>query len=145
MPHISATCPATLASSARNRICNMTDQPIIETFEIVEWKDFPNAPGVQYVDVEGSISSPGPFLARVRFPGGIDTPPHRHAAPFIDRNTVISGTLFVGIGETFDKSKGIAVPPGGVVAIPPGVAHFAWSDEETVVHVHGEGPWLPTA
>jgi hypothetical protein len=55
MFHISATCPATLASSARNRICDMTDQPIIETFESVEWKDFPNAPGVQYVDVEGSI------------------------------------------------------------------------------------------
>lgn len=91
----------------------MTDQPIIETFESVEWKDFPNAPGVQYVDVEGSISSPGPFLARVRFPGGIDTPPHRHEAPFIDRNTVISGTLFVGIGETFDKTKGIAVPRAG--------------------------------
>jgi quercetin dioxygenase-like cupin family protein len=91
------------------------------------------------------IFSSGPFLARVRFPGGIDTPPHRHEAPFIDRNTVISGTLFVGFSETFDKSKGIAVPPGGVVAIPPGVAHFAWSEEETVVHVHGEGPWLPTA
>lgn len=123
----------------------MSDQIIIETFETVEWKDFPNAPGAQYVDVEGSISSAGPFLARVRFPGGTDTPPHAHKAPFIDRNTVISGTLYVGIGETFDKSKGVAVPPGGVVAIPPGVPHFAWSKDETVVHVHGDGPWVAAA
>jgi len=123
----------------------MSDQIIIETFETVEWKDFPNAPGVQYVDVEGSISSAGPFLARVRFPGGTDTPPHAHKAPFIDRNTVISGTLYVGIGETFDKSKGVAVPPGGVVAISSGVPHFAWSEDETVVHVHGDGPWVAAA
>jgi quercetin dioxygenase-like cupin family protein len=123
----------------------MVDQLIIETFETVEWKEFPGAPGVQYVDVEGTIFSPGPFLARVRFPGGIDTPPHKHQAPFIDRDTVISGTLYVGIGETFDRAKGIAVPPGGVVAIPPGVPHFAWSEEDTVVHVHGEGPWISGA
>lgn len=121
----------------------MRDGIIIETFESVVWKDFPNAPGVQYVDVEGSITSAGPFLVRVRFPGGTDTVPHAHNAPFVDRNTVISGTLWVGIGETFDRSKGVAVPPGGVVAIPPGVPHFAWADEDTVVHVHGEGPWLP--
>lgn len=121
----------------------MPDGVIIETFETVVWKDFPNAPGVQYVDVEGSITSAGPFLARVRFPGGTDTMPHAHNTPFVDRNTVISGTLWVGIGETFDRSKGVAVPPGGVVAIPPGVPHFAWADEDTAVHVHGEGPWLP--
>jgi hypothetical protein len=56
---------------------------------------------------------------------------------------VISGTLFIGIGDTFDKSKGVAVPPGGVVAIPPGVSHYSWSEEDVVVHVHGEGPWIP--
>lgn len=75
----------------------------------------------------------------------METPPHAHKAPFIDRNTVISGTLHVGIGDTFDRSKGVAVPAGGVVAIPPGMPHFAWSDEETVVHVHGEGPWISNA
>lgn len=68
------------------------DGVIIETFKSVVWKDFPNAPGVQYIDVEGSITKAGPFLARVRFPGGTDTVPHAHNAPFVDRNTVISGT-----------------------------------------------------
>jgi hypothetical protein len=47
--------------------------------------------------------------------------------------------------QRVSRMRGFAVPPGGVVAIPPGVAHFAWSEEETVVHVHGEGPWLPPA
>lgn len=103
------------------------------------------AKGIMYAMSRAVSSPPGPFLARVRFGAGMETPPHAHKAPFIDRNTVISGTLHVGIGDTFDRSKGIAVPAGGVVAIPPGMPHFAWSDEETVVHVHGEGPWISDA
>lgn len=117
-------------------------KPIIETFETIYWKDFPGAPGVQYVDVEGDIFSPGPFLARVKLSAGTDTPPHIHQAPFVDRSTVISGTLYVGLGPELDKSKGTALGPGEIAFIPPGIAHYAWTEGDTVIHVHGEGPWL---
>ncbi|MCU5775454.1 cupin domain-containing protein [Erwiniaceae bacterium BAC15a-03b] len=120
----------------------MNNEVIIETFENSEWKSFPGVPEIQYIDVEGTIFTAGPFVARVKLPAGSDTPAHIHHSPFVDRSTVISGTLFVGIGPELDKSNGIALKPGSIAFIPPGVSHYAWTEEETVIHVHGEGPWL---
>jgi hypothetical protein len=60
----------------------------------------------------------------------------------LERRNAIAAAIS---STTFDKSRGIAVPLGGVVAIPPGVPHFAWLEEETVVHVHGVGPRIAAA
>ncbi|MBY4275380.1 cupin domain-containing protein [Rhodococcus fascians] len=120
----------------------MLNRPIIETFEHIEWKEFPGAPGVEYVDLEGSIYSPGQFTTKVKLPAGTETPPHVHRMPFTDRSTVISGVLHVGIGTELDKTNGTALRIGGIAFIPPGVSHYAWTEEETVIHVHGEGPWV---
>ena len=119
-------------------------QPIIETFESIIWSDFPGAPEIKYVDVEGSISSAGPFIARVKLPAGCKAALHAHKAPFSERNVVISGVMYLGIGSEYDESKGIALGAGAVAVIPPGVKHYSWNDEETIIHVHGEGPWIPT-
>ncbi|MFL1417658.1 cupin domain-containing protein [Pseudomonas fildesensis] len=120
----------------------MNLSPIISSFEETHWKDFPGAPEVKYFDVEGSITAPGPFIARVKLPAGLAAAPHSHRAPFAERNTVISGTLHVGVGETFDRARCVALKPGGVVVFPPGLSHFTWNEDETVVQVHGEGPWI---
>lgn len=117
--------------------------PIIENFENIIWKDFPGAPEIKYVDVEGTISSSGPFIARVKMPAGYKAALHAHAEPFFERNIVISGVMYLGIGNEFDESKGIPLAAGAIAVIPPGVNHYSWTDVETVIHVHGEGPWLP--
>ncbi|RNL89835.1 hypothetical protein ED312_06855, partial [Sinomicrobium pectinilyticum] len=116
---------------------------IIEQFENIKWKDFPGAPEVKYFDVEGTISSPGPFIARVKMPAGYKAAMHEHSAPFFERNIVISGVMHLGIGAEFDESKGVALGAGAIAVIPPGVKHYSWNDVETVIHVHGEGPWVP--
>lgn len=120
----------------------MLNKPIIEAFDDIHWKGFPGAPGIEYIDLEGSIYSPGQFTAKVKLPAGTDTPPHIHGVPFTDRSTVISGVLHVGVGTELDKTKGTALKTGDIAFIPPGVSHYAWTEEETVIHVHGEGPWV---
>jgi hypothetical protein len=35
-----------------------------------------------------------------------------------------------------------AIPPaGGVAIMQPKMNHFAWTKEETILQVHGVGPW----
>ena len=54
---------------------------------------------------------------------------------------MISGTFRIGMGETVDPSKAKALPAGGFFAFPPGMTHFASTDEETVVQLNSIGPW----
>ena len=65
-----------------------------------------------------------------------------HTHPVIEHVTVISGTFHLGIGEQFDPSKARAYTPGGVTIMPPGMPMYAFTTkEETVIQVHGVGPW----
>lgn len=121
----------------------MNFEPIVVTGQQIAWKEFPNAPaGVLYADIEGTLSTPGPFITRVKFPANCVMNVHYHPAPFIERETVISGTFYLGFGSEFDESKGVALLPGSVVVIPPETKHFAWTKEETIIQVHGTGPWI---
>ena len=44
-------------------------------------------------------------------------------------------------GETHNRSVASLLPPGSFVRIPVGEAHFAWTEEETVVQLNGTGPF----
>jgi hypothetical protein len=55
--------------------------------------------------------------------------------------TVVSGTFNLGMGEKFDQSKGRPMPNETFGFLPPQMRHFAWTSEETVIQLHGEGPW----
>jgi hypothetical protein len=50
----------------------------------------------------------------------------------------------MGIGDKLDRSKTKALPAGGAAVMQPKTNHFAWTDQETVVQVHGVGPWAIT-
>ena len=54
--------------------------------------------------------------------------------------TVISGMLYVGVGDKFDESKGQAVKACGYVQVSKGVQHFAWASQDTVIQLHSVGP-----
>ena len=47
----------------------------------------------------------------------------------------------MGQGDTFDASKGHRIGSGGFAWMAPGARHFAWVEEDTIVQVHGMGPW----
>jgi quercetin dioxygenase-like cupin family protein len=65
--------------------------------------------------------------------------PHFH--PDSRMVTVISGTLWIGYGTTFDQSRMKQLSPGGFFTEPAGQPHFAWAkDGDVVVQATGFGP-----
>src|SRR6266516_3812518 len=68
------------------------------------WKDLPSLPGVKIAVIAV------PIMFRLKFPANFKVPPHWH--PGIEHITIISGTLHMGIGGTFDASKSRALTPG---------------------------------
>jgi quercetin dioxygenase-like cupin family protein len=108
--------------------------------EALDWKPSPMlAAGALVAVLEGDPSAEGLFTLRIKLPAGYRIPPHWH--PAYEHVTVISGAFHVGMGETFDTSKGTAVPAGGFSYMAPGMRHYAWTEKETIVQVHALGPW----
>lgn len=76
---------------------------------------------------------------RVLMPDGYSVAPHIH--PAVEHVTVMRGTLHFGMGEKFDKAATQPLPAGTFGYWPAGMKHFAWIEGETVLQVHGMGPW----
>lgn len=95
--------------------------------------------GAQIAVLLGSPAEEGPFVIRLKFPAGYDIPPHRH--PKEEHVTVISGGFGMATGETHDRAAAPLLSAGSFVQIPAGEAHFAWTQEETVVQLNGIGPF----
>jgi hypothetical protein len=108
--------------------------------EDLKWTDVPTLPpGAKVAIIEGPPTEPLPFIMRLKFPAKYKVPAHWH--PAIEHLTVLSGTFHMGIGDKLDVTKTKALPTGGVMIIQPKVPHFAWTEEEVTVQVHGVGPW----
>jgi len=109
--------------------------------DVLKWNDGPPSlpPGAKIAVLEGDPNKEGPFVFRVKVPDGYRIPPHTHPRP--ERVTVIAGTFHIAMGETFDLSKGEAMPAGTYGTWPAGMKHFVWVKGETVVQFHGDGPW----
>lgn len=107
----------------------------------VKWQDAPPSlpRGAKIALIEGDLAKEGPFVVRIKFPDGFRIMPHTH--PKRERVTVLAGTLYLGMGATFDKSKGIALPAGTFGSWPEGMKHFGWASGETIIQLHGIGPW----
>lgn len=107
----------------------------------IRWVDAPPAlpPGAKVAVLEGDPTKPDPFTMRIKFPAGYKILPHWH--PAVEHATVISGALNMGIGDKFDPVKTKELPAGSFSMMPAKTNHFAWVKEETVIQVHGIGPW----
>jgi quercetin dioxygenase-like cupin family protein len=104
------------------------------------WRDAPAvAKGAQIAIIEGPIDKQTPFTFRLRIPANSIIAPHVH--PAYERVTVLSGTFYFAHGEKFDKTKLRALPVGSVAIMPPGAPMFGYTKEETVIQLHGTGPW----
>jgi quercetin dioxygenase-like cupin family protein len=107
----------------------------------IEWKAGPAAlpPGAKMAALEGDPTKEGPFVVRFQFPDGYHVPPHTH--PKTERVTVISGTLYLATGEALDRNSAKKLPAESFGYWPAGMKHTAWSEGETVIQLHGIGPW----
>ncbi len=119
-----------------------TEMAAVHRTDRIKWKDGPPSlpPGAKIAVLEGDPTKPGPFVFRVKVPDGYKIPPHTHPKP--ERVTVIAGEFHLGMGDTFDPTKGESLPAGTYGTWPAGMKHFVWVKGETVVQFHGEGPWV---
>ena len=107
----------------------------------IEWKPGPAAmpAGAKMAVLEGDPAKEGPFVVRFKFPDGYHVPPHTH--PKTERVTVISGALYLATGEALDRNSGQKLPAGSFGYWPAGMKHAGWSEGETIIQLHGMGPW----
>jgi quercetin dioxygenase-like cupin family protein len=92
--------------------------------------------------IQGDPKNPGLFAVRFRLPADYKIPPHFHPAD--EQVTVLAGAINMGMGDKFDTSKATALPRGSFSIVPAKANHFAFTKEETVIQVHGIGPWSIT-
>lgn len=108
--------------------------------EEVQWRPFAAfPPQARLAVLVGDPTRAGPYLIRVKLPGGTKMMPHRHPEDRI--YTVISGIFYIGIGSRFDEGLLTAHAPGSVVVLPGGQSHFHWAKSgEYVTQVSAIGP-----
>jgi hypothetical protein len=112
--------------------------------EDVAWGPAPPGlpPGSMTAVLSGDPSKPGPFTLRAKMPAGYRIPPHWHTTE--ENLTVLSGTLGMGMGDTFDEAGLRELKAGGFVHMAPTTRHFLLAKSETVLQVHGVGPFTIT-
>lgn len=109
----------------------------------LKWADVGSLPpGAKVAVIEGPLNEAAPFIMRLKLPANYQIPAHQHTA--IEHVTVISGTFHLGMGDKLDRSATRSLGAGSVAVMPIGMRHFAWTGEETVIQVHGIGPWTIT-
>ena len=108
---------------------------------VLEWKPASAAmpKGVQMAILEGDPSQAGGFTMRLKFPAGTRVFPHFHTQT--EHATVISGVLHLGMGEHFDSAATQRLTQGSFGYWVAGTKHYAWFESETVLQLHGQGPW----
>ena len=108
----------------------------------IKWVDGPPSlpPGAKAAVLEGDPTKEGPFVLRLKFPDGYKIPPHTHPKP--ERVTVMSGTLHIAMGDKAEKgAKFTTMPAGSFGTWPAGMKHYARVTGETILQLHGVGPW----
>lgn len=129
------TAPAGAAEDDRLR------GPVSLQADDIEWKPAPPVlpEGARIAVLEGDLAQAEPHTFRLKLPDGYRVPPHSH--PMREHITVLSGLLRIGKGETFDRNTAEPLTPGAFYALPVGMHHYVWAEGETVLQLHGTGPW----
>jgi mannose-6-phosphate isomerase-like protein (cupin superfamily) len=111
------------------------------TPDAIHWGAAPNAlpPGAELSVLEGNPMAPGAYTMRLKMLDGYKIPPHHHLRR--EHVTVISGAFKVGMGDSFDAEKMNEFAPGSFAYLEPTVHHYAMAKGETVIQLHGTGPW----
>ena len=112
---------------------------VVVKAEDLVWKDYPGLPGVRFAVVFGDPSKEGPYTIRVTFAPGVMSLPHYH--PEARYVTVLKGTWWAGVGDTFDRNATVPVPAGtSAMHFPRKVHYDGAKDEEVMVQISGWGP-----
>jgi len=114
----------------------------ILTPDMVKWGPGPASlpPGTEAAILDGDMAKSGSeFTVRLRVPDGWKVPAHFH--PKDEHVTVLQGAFWMGMGDKFAETSLKEMPTGGFHRIPKGMHHFGMAKGQTVIQLHGVGPW----
>ena len=116
-----------------------TAQHAVVTADDVQWKAL--RPGAEIAVVSGDPNKEGStFVIRFRYRGKARIPPHWH--PTDEHLTVLSGMFRLGMGERGDETAATPLAAGAYAFVAAKMAHYAWTEGDTTVQVHGIGPFV---
>jgi hypothetical protein len=132
--HLVVLCGACLCASALADAGLQGQRP-----PDISWVQRRASPDVFYAGIYSDPAKPGPYAFRVRAQAGHRLAPHTH--PDERTVTVLSGTYWSGVGETFAEDSLRAFPAGSFYVIPAGLPHFsAVLEGEVEFQEAGVGP-----
>jgi hypothetical protein len=129
------------AGGEQGRVHDADKGHVVVRPDDVKWGPAPPGlpPGSQAAVLLGDPSKAVPYVLHAKLPDGYKVPPHWHST---DENvTVLKGTLMVGKGEKYSAAASEALPAGSFMRMPKEMRHFAWAKGETIIQVHGIGPF----
>ena len=94
--------------------------------------------GAQVAVLAGNPMQAGLYIVRVKVPAGTVFGAHYHNET--ENVTVISGTLWVGIGDKVNKAAMKPLTAGSFVHVPAKLHHYAMTKTTTVIDITGIGP-----
>ncbi len=143
MKSISSTATGALVGAL---VCCFTPAVAMDDHTVLKPNDVKWGPGpasipkgAQAAAIYGDASKEGLFALRLKLPKGYHIPPHTHPKPEVV--TILSGTLRLGEGASADQSKANPLPAGSFFVMSPGMQHYVYADEETVLQLNSNGPW----
>ena len=121
----------------------LADAPMtMVTPKDIKWGDVPAVfpKGAKMAVLYGDPAKEGQlFIVRLKMPAGYKIPPHTHTQS--ENLTVLSGALYLGMGDKVDQGNAKALNAGGFHFLPGKTPHYAYTKAATVLQVHGEGPF----
>jgi len=106
----------------------------------IKWGDAPPTlpKGAQLAVLNGDPSKKAPFTVRIKMPSGYKIPPHWHTQD--EQLTILSGTFLLHMGDTMDAAPH-ELTAGGYHFLPGKAHHAAETKGETILQLHGSGPF----
>ena len=103
-----------------------------------QWQPSKNIAGGFRRDLVGDTRQPGPFKYQLKIPAGARAAAHQHSKDVHVK--VLSGSMFIIIGEPLESSRARHFVAGSAFVVPAHAWHDEWFDEETVLEAEGVGP-----
>jgi mannose-6-phosphate isomerase-like protein (cupin superfamily) len=110
----------------------------------LQWGPGPPAlpKGMQIAVLSGNPGEAGPYVLRAKLPAGYVIKPHWH--PTDENLTVLSGEAKAGMGDAIDEKSMDTMTAGSFARMPATMHHYLVTTTETVLQVHGTGPFTLT-
>ena len=118
----------------------LAQQHVMQNLAEAKWGPAPPMlpPGAQIDVLAGNPMANAPYAVRFKFPAGYQIPAHSH--PTDENVAVLSGKLYVGMGDKLTEKGAKDLSVGGFAMMPANANHYAYTKGETVILLFGQGP-----